>query len=403
MRILFLTLVYPRSSDDRNLYSDLFDEVASRGHDVIVFCPDELRNLGKPTESIRGSVRIVSVPVGRITKTWRVVKALNTIMLESQYLAAVLGDLHKNPDLVVYSTPPITFVRVVEAVKAKTGCTTYLLLKDIFPQNAVDLKMIKQRGFSHTYFRNKEKRLYAVSDQIGCMSPANVRYLLENNPEIPASKVHVNPNSICPTPLKDIPVFDKSNLDLYGIPKDRFHLVYGGNLGKPQGISFLLEAITALSTLPDVYITIVGDGTQYGRIADYIFRTGLKNVSLIKSIPQKKYRELLICMDLGLIFLDSRFTVPNFPSRVLDYMDMSLPIIAATDDATDIGHILLNTGAGLMCKSDDIKGFLKCVNTFKDDNEIRKTAAKASRSLLLSEYSSTLSADIILNNISKKE
>ena len=397
VNIYFLTIAYPFVKSEHNLYSDLFDEVSSRGNEVTVFCSDEVRRFGAPTETKRGAVRIVSVPTGHITKTAQLVKVLNILLLKSSYLASVSKYSHKKPDLVVYSTPPITFVRVVETLKAKIGCITYLLLKDIFPQNAVDLGMMHQKGAVRAYFRNKEKRLYAVSDHIGCMSPANVRYVLEHNPEIPASKVHVNPNSIRPTPIKDIPVLDKSNLDFYGIPKDRFNLVYGGNLGEPQGITFLLEAVTALSTLPDVYITIVGDGTQYERIADYIFRTGLKNVSLINSIPQKKYRELLICMDIGLIFLDSRFTIPNFPSRVLDYMDMSLPIIAATDDATDIGRILSNAGAGLACKHGDTLNFIACVAKFKEDKEFRKNASKASRVLLEREYSVCKSADILLN------
>ena len=69
-------------------------------------------------------------------------------------------------------------------------------MKDIFPQNTVDLGYLKKNGFIYKYFRNKEKQLYAASDFIGCMSPKNRQYLLENNSEINKSIVEVNPNSI---------------------------------------------------------------------------------------------------------------------------------------------------------------------------------------------------------------
>ena len=80
---------------------------------------------------------------------------------------------------------------------------SYLQLKDIFPQNAVDMGMFGEKGVFNWYFRNKEKALYKASDFIGCMSPANVKFVLEHNPEIDAKRVEVAPNSIeAPYPPK---------------------------------------------------------------------------------------------------------------------------------------------------------------------------------------------------------
>ena len=99
-------------------------------------------------------------------------------------------------DLILYSTPPITFNRLITELKKKTNASTYLLLKDIFPQNAVDLKMISEKGLIYRYFRKREKILYQISDWIGCMSMANVNYVLKNNSWLAPEKVEVNPNSI---------------------------------------------------------------------------------------------------------------------------------------------------------------------------------------------------------------
>ena len=108
-------------------------------------------------------------------------------------------------DLILYSTPPITFTKVIAlAKKENPGAKTYLMLKGIFPQNAIDLGMLSisgLKGLLYKSFRKKEKRLYELSDFIGCMSPANVKYVLKYNPEVDVSKVEICPNSFEPNAM----------------------------------------------------------------------------------------------------------------------------------------------------------------------------------------------------------
>jgi hypothetical protein len=372
----------------------LFDEIASRGHDVTVFCSDESRSSGTPIESFRGKVRIVQIPTGRITKTNRLTKAINTVFLETRFINAIKKSAYRRFDLLIYSTPPITFEKVIRFLRERDHCATYLLLKDIFPQNAVDIGLIKEGGYIYKRLRNKEKRLYAVSDRIGCMSQANVEYLLAHNPEIPPEKVHVNPNSIRPTPADSIQP-NKELLKKYGIPESSLKLIYGGNLGKPQGIDFMLDVLKALSSQKDVFTLIVGDGTEYNKIAHFLKIEKISNARLVKSLPKDQYLALLRTMDVGLIFLDHRFTIPNFPSRLLDYLDASLPVIAATDAVTDVGLVLERSGAGLCCQSDDVVAFLECVNKMKDEKS-RISYVKPAYRLLLSDFDPIRSVDIIL-------
>lgn len=396
MKIAFLTIAYRVDPNDSNLYTDLFDEIASRGHDVTVFCSDESRSSGTPIESFRGKVKIVQIPTGRITKTNRLTKATNTAFLERRFVSAIKKSAYRGFDLLIYSTPPITFEKVIRFLKERDHCTTYLLLKDIFPQNAVDIGLIKEGGYIYKRLRNKEKRLYAVSDRIGCMSQANVEYLLAHNPEISQEKVHVNPNSIRPTPADSIPA-NKELLKKYGIPESSVKLIYGGNLGKPQGIDFMLDVLKALSSQKDVFTLIVGDGTEYNKIAHFLKIEKISNARLVKSLPKDQYLALLRTMDVGLIFLDHRFTIPNFPSRLLDYMDASLPILLATDTATDVGAIVVNAGAGLSCRSNNVQAFLQCINKLQNDSGFRKKAGEASKKLLIHQFTVIKSADIIIS------
>jgi len=125
-------------------------------------------------------------------------------------------------------------------------------------------------------------------------------------------------------------------LKKYRIPESSLKLIYGGNLGKPQGIDFMLDVLKALSDQKNVFTLIVGDDTEYNKIAHFLEVEKISNARLIKSLPKERYLALLRTMDVGLIFLDYRFTIPNFPSRLLDYLDASLPVIASTDPVTDM-------------------------------------------------------------------
>ena len=65
----------------------------------------------------------------------------------------------------MYSTPPITFADVIAYVKKRDGAKSYLLLKDIFPQNAVDIGMMAKRGLKsiiYKLFKKKEEKLYRI-------------------------------------------------------------------------------------------------------------------------------------------------------------------------------------------------------------------------------------------------
>lgn len=356
--VLFLTLADIIDIKEHGIYSDLLREFVKNGHKVYIVSPTERRNNGK-TELIDTELcKILKVRTGNIQKTNFIEKGISTLLLESQFENAI-KKYYSNIkfDLILYSTPPITLLGAIEYVKKRDNARTYLLLKDIFPQNAVDLELIRKNGLIHRYFRNKEKKLYAISDKIGCMSPANVRYILEHNPELDKNKVHVNPNSVEPRDLSL--TFEEKNKvrELYNLPKDKKIFVYGGNLGRPQGVKFIVECLESVKDNNDVHFLIIGDGTDRHYLAEYINEDKPKNVTLINYLPKDEYDKLVAASDVGMIFLDYRFTIPNFPSRLIDYMECKLPVVTFTDRNTDVGDVVVNGKFGYKGYSDNINEF----------------------------------------------
>lgn len=405
MNILFLTLVNISSFEERhNIYADLCRELVKEGNTVHIVCPIENTSDAETHFEHYGEESgILKIKTGKIQKTNLVRKGIETLLAGSRYKNAVKKYLCKlKYDLIVYSTPPITLVDVVRFIKKRDGAVTYLLLKDIFPQNAVDLGMMTESGIKSVifkYFRKKEKELYAVSDSIGCMSPRNAEYLLAHNPYIPAKKVHVSPNSFDPTAEKMSFEEKLSKREKYGLPKDKKIFVYGGNLGKPQGVPFIVECMKRLAEHDSAYFVICGGGTEYSVIEKYVSESGQKNLKLMPGLPRDEYEEFVGCCDVGLIFLDHRFTIPNFPSRLLSYMQKSMPVISCTDLSTDVGHIAEAGGFGWSCESLDPDDFVKAVDLAmaSDTDRMGERAAE----YMIEHYSVNKSAEIILGEYEK--
>ena len=246
------------------------------------------------------------------------------------------------------------------------------------------------KGILYKYFRNKEKELYRISDHIGCMSDANVQYLLSHNTELDKNKVEVCPNAV---ETEDMSADEETKIELrkkYEIPLDKRVFVYGGNLGKPQDIPFIIECLKKArddEKLENAFFLIVGGGTEYHVLEDYVKNAKPKRVKLLQNLPKEDYDKFVASCDVGLIFLDHRFTIPNFPSRLLAYMQAKLPVLAVTDKNTDIGKVITENGFGWWCGSDDANAVVQQIEKINfESKESLKTKGDNAWNCLLDKY-----------------
>ena len=373
MNILFLTMTKVLSVEGRGIYTDLMRKFRDDGHNVYIVAPSERREGRKTSMIEEKGVKILSVRTLNVQKTNMIEKGIGQVSIEFLYKRAIkkyfAGVCF---DLILYSTPPITFPKVIEYVKqVNPSAKTYLLLKDIFPQNAVDMGMLSKsgvKGILYKFFRAKEKKLYALTDYIGCMSPANVRYVLEHNPEISPERVEVAPNSI--ELMEDGQILKQGMDNIKGLPSslvDSFKsgkpvFIYGGNLGVPQGIPFLIQCLEANADREDCHFVVVGSGTYYQKLADWYQDRQPKAVTVTKGLPKEDYDRLVQACQVGLVFLDYRFTIPNFPSRLLSYLEYRMPVIACTDPNCDTGPIAEENGFGFYAPSNDVAAFTQALD-----------------------------------------
>lgn len=358
MNILFLTISKIYDLKDHDIYQDLMRTFNENGHNVYIVTPSEKRNGNKTCLYQSENCNVLKVKVGNLSNCSLIEKGISTVTLKYSYLHAIKKYLSTIKfDLILYATPPITIMPIVLKLKKKNNAKSYLMLKDIFPQNAVDLKMFGKSSILYKYFRHLEEKLYKISDYIGCMSPANQKYLQEHN-NIPKDKIEICPNAIIPMSRFDGNIEIQNKLkEKYCIPDDRIVLIYGGNLGKPQGIDFLIKCLEVIKNDDRFVMLIVGGGSEYHKLDEFLKEEKASNIKLIERLERKEYFNLVSIADVGMIFLDYQFTIPNFPSRILPYMENAMPIACVVDTATDIGNIVEKNNFGWKCKSNDIDEF----------------------------------------------
>jgi glycosyltransferase involved in cell wall biosynthesis len=403
VKLVFLSLSRIDSLNERGIYHDLLREFVNNGYDITIVCPLE-RSTNISTRVIRGSnITILQVKTLNIQKCNVFEKGLATLSLNYLFKRAIRKYIKDYRfDLILYSTPPITLVNLISWLKSKYGAKTYLLLKDIFPQNAVDMGYFRKNSLLHKYFSMVEKQLYQISDKIGCMSPANVNYLLKLYPKF-KNKLEINPNCV---DLTQIPVIIETKEQIrsrWNIPQEATVFLYGGNLGKPQGSMFLLEVIKkCLNDVPNAYFLIVGDGTDFRKLSNWFVFNKPGNAQLIKMIARNEFDSLANSCDVGLILLRNDFTIPNFPSRLITYLENKLPVLTLTDTTTDIGIVANNNDFGRGILYGDLSGVVKEVRFFTNQNNLRLKMGMNGFEFLHKNYSSTNSFEKINQFINRQ-
>jgi len=395
MNVLLITIAWPNAGE-YNLYSDLAREFYENGNKVTVAAVSKWENNKKTFLSLEENIRVLYVKTGKIQKINKYLKVIYSFLAGPK----MIYELHKHFkkekfDIIIFPTPPITLTLSIILIKKRYHSKLYLLLKDIWPQDAVDLGEMRKGGIVWYAFRILEKLTYKNSDYIGCMSTANIEFLRSNNEYLRNKVIEECPNS---EKIRSLEVID---IDLirakYDLPKDKLIFVYGGNLGKAQGVDFLIDIIDYYQEMSLFYFLIIGNGTEYRYLFNSINNIYL-NAKIMPWIKKIDFTDLVQACDVGLILLNKNSTVPNFPSRLLTYLTTKIPIITATDNATDIGDIVENSGCGAKANNGDILSFNLAVEKIVASEESRKLMGENGYKLFLEKYTTKRSYDIIMNH-----
>lgn len=382
-----LCLFQKFSFKSSTIYLDLVNELEKEGHSVFIIAGSSDNDIDYKKLYVKGRKKTAYVRLPDQFHADKIRKGLIQLTIGRKMLSAAKKFFwDEKVDIIIYPTPPITLAGIIRPLGDHFRAVTYLMLKDIFPQNAVDLKMMSEGGLLHKYFRKMEKKLYASSDRIGCMSNGNIEYIRQHESEIPNEKLELFPNTVRILPESE-PSFTKEEPTVF---------MFGGNLGKPQAIKFLMEGIKALKSYNRARFEIIGDGTEAGYVKSFIEENSLENVTFASELPRDEYEEKLKNADIGLVMLSPDFTIPNYPSRTLSYMQLSKPVLAVTDRITDLHALVTYEAAcGWWCPSDNTASFVATVRKICEERDSYEELGKNGRKYLEENFDVKRSVKIL--------
>ena len=403
MNILFLFISYPEESNSTNLNKDLSDEFVKQGENVYVATIREKKMGLGSNISVVDNTNLLRVEVGNLFNDTSKIEKLISMMTMSNRLLKEIKKQWGNVkfDLIVGTTPYMANSKLLQGLKSHYSCPSFLILWDLFPQNAKDLGLIKN-NILFKFFKRGEYQNLKSFDHIGCMSLGNMEYVEKNYNFIDKRQL-----SLFPLWSKILP---KESIDKFEIRKkynfrdDDFILVFGGNMGKPQSLENIINLANKVKEREKIKFLFVGKGSETPMLKNRVEALNLKNVIFKDFIVREDYEKLISACDIGMVSLDARFTVPNFPSKTVDYLKLGLPILASLDDCSllDYGDLLENhMKAGLCSHAGDTSTLKDNLFRIMNDKALYSQLSKNGREYYEKSFNVEYNYEIIRSILSR--
>ena len=398
MNVLFLVTRYSMLDEHRTLEKELVNAFANDPKNkVYVATITERRFKEKTHITQKDNITILNIKVGNLYN--------EVSMLEKKITAATLSTLYPraikkhfkdiNIDWIVTYTPYLSSSKLISPLKKFFNAKATVMHWDIFPQNAENLGIIKNKLLL-SYFKIQQKKMLKEYEVIACNSQGNIDYFLNPKFSLDNNKFHLYPNAETITrPLK---VDRAETRNKHGFSDNDIILMFGGNIGRPQHLENIIFLAEQLKAHKDIKFLIVGQGCEAENIKALSKKQA--NITFIDFLARDEYEVLLISCDIGILSLSPKFTVPNFPAKLTGYLKNGLAVLALVDQAAynDAGQFIKHHHLGAAFLGENIKNNLEEIKQFILNKE-QLTAMKINA---LNIYKEQFDIDICYPNLLKK-
>lgn len=350
MKILLLTDSYPpeiRSAS--HLMQELAEELTRRRHRVYVVTAYPGYNLAEtadvsrlPEYSEENGVKVLRVKTLPHHLVGRVVRGVAQLTMPYLFLKKIEACVKDKADVVIVYSPPITLARVGVALKSKFNARFLLNVQDIFPQNAIDLGMLKNKWLIR-FFESMEKKAYATADEVLVHSHGN-REFLASQKNVEPHRVHVVHNWVDVSFYADAERTGRFRRR-YGLDGE-FLFVFAGVMGPSQGLDLVIKVAERVKKNSDIRFLFVGDGTEKPKLEKMVKNLGLRNVIFAPFVDKREYPQLLKDADVGLVSLTDRNRTPVVPGKILGYMAAGIPVLAFLQKQSDAHELIRDVSCG---------------------------------------------------------
>jgi len=345
MQIALIVDAFPpmRSSGAVQM-KDLYLEFVNQGFHPTIIVPSPELNCSWQIEQWNGG-QILRLKAPKTKDVGYVRRTISEFLMPFAMLRNLRGSslLHRRWDGIVWYSPTIFWGPLVKSLKQSSACRSYLIIRDLFPEWAVDLGIIN-RGLTYRFFKIIEQFQYSIADVIGVQTQSNIAYF-EKYSRPSNQRVEVLQNWLADSPNVGCSI-SVSDSVLAG----RKIFVYAGNMGVAQGIDILLSLAESLIDRKDLGFLFVGRGSSAKRLLSESKARGLDNTAFFEEIDPSEIPGLYAQCHVGLVVLDPRHKTHNIPGKFLSYMQSGLPVLASINPGNDLADLITCRRVGRVCK-----------------------------------------------------
>jgi len=393
MRIALVSIHYPplRTSCAVQM-RDLAQELLQLGHEPIMIVPSEGLHKACISEIIDG-IQVFRLSTLKTINVGNIRRGFSEILLPFYMLYGIRKSNFpaRELDAVIWYSPTIFFGPVVQFLKFLSGCPAYLILRDIFPEWALDLGIFKKTPIYY-FFKLVAKYQYSVANIIGVQTSSNLKYL-ENWSKNPNRQLEVLNNWLSPAYIKKTGI---SLIDTHLNGRKIF--VYIGNMGIAQGMGVLIDLAESLKNRQDVGFLFVGQGSEVENLKTSSADKKLSNIIFYDEIDSEEIPSLLKMCHIGLIALDPRHKSHNIPGKFLTYMQAGLPVLARINRGTDLVDLIKDENVGRVYSGNEVDAFRNLAEELIDND--LKAMSERGRFLSQKMFSSNQAAKQIVSSLS---
>lgn len=392
MKIILVADTFPplRTSGAVQL-RDLSREFINQGHDLTVCLPDSHQQEDWLLEKI-DEIQILRLKAPKTKDIEYFRRTVNEFLMPFVMISSFKKSpmIKKKWDGVLWYSPSIFHGPFVNMLKLKSACKGYLIIRDIFPEWALDMKLIG-RGFPYLFFRVIASYQYSIANYIGVQSFGNKVYFhkWEQKPfhdlQVLNNWLGKSAEILCSIRLSET------------IFADRKVFVYAGNMGVAQDIDMLVNLAKSLEDKENIGFLFVGRGSEIGRLKDSVDELGLTNILFLNEIHPDEIPNLYAQCDIGMLSLDFKHKSHNIPGKFLSYMQNGLPVLAAINSGNDLAKIIRDEKVGQVCESNNLEELNRLAKKLLNQIESDDGISERCTNLFEREFSAKKAVDQIIN------
>ncbi|MGR5306668.1 glycosyltransferase family 4 protein [Vibrio mediterranei] len=378
------------------MFHDLALELMKKGNDVTVITPHFDKSSSRFIQDVFDEITVWRFYSGPIKDVNKIKRAINESLLSFNAWLVLKDKIEEDSfDGVIYYSPSIFFGSLVEKIKRHCSCPSYLVLRDFFPQWAIDSGMIRKGSLIERYFRFFESRSYQSADMIGVMSQRNLEIFTQDTESRYSSSVLRNWANLIPHQTSSRAINLREKLCL----TDEVIFFYGGNIGHAQDMANLMRLVRGMQCNDNAHFLFIGQGDEVELIKSLATKWELENFSYLPSVNQSEFKDILAQVDIGLFSLSSNHSAHNFPGKLLGYMVQSLPILGSVNQGNDLMDLVNEKEAGLVTVNGNDNKFLENAIKLYENRSLRKQMGLNGYNLLEEEFAVSKIATSILDSL----